>query len=190
VMTRFGLSGIAFADDTFTLNRKHTLALCALLKDMAQAARASLGLLPRGDLVDRDLPGGHGPALAATGSSTVSRPVAADPDLIGKGITLEQVRTAVRDSKELGIQDVLCSFMFPHPADTLDTVRAQKEFMQELAGMGPGSACPSRRRTRAPSTTRTPGTRDHDPLRQLGRLQREAREHHEPRACRKTSLLP
>ena len=54
---------------------------------------------------------------------------------IGKKIRREQVSWAVRTSLDSGL-DVLCSFMFPHPEDTEETVREQKLFMRELIDMG------------------------------------------------------
>jgi len=137
VMSQFGLGGIAFADDTFTLNRRHTLRLCALLQDLvAQNMGVPWTCSTRADLVDRELL----ETMVASGCYGIQYGVEAGSqeilDLIGKGITLEQVREAVRISKEAGVQDILCSFMFPHPADTVETVRAQKEFMKELSDMG------------------------------------------------------
>ena len=126
-----------FADDTFTLNRKHVLRLCALLEDMASEGKGVPWMCAtRADLVDRELLG----AMARAGCYGIQYGVEAGSqeilDLIGKGITLDQVRQAVKTSVESGIQEVLCSFMFPHPADTTATIRAQKEFMKELTGLG------------------------------------------------------
>ena len=79
---------------------------------------------------------------------------------LSQGITLDQVREAVRISKEVGVEDVLCSFMFPHPADTVETVRAQKEFMRELSDMGA--------RISMSYTTPYPGTLYYDHADELG----------------------
>ena len=137
VMSQFGLAGVAFADDTFTLNRTHTLRLCGLLKDMADAGMGvPWTCSTRADLVDRELL----ETMVEAGCYGIQYGVEAGSqeilDLIGKGITLDQVRDAVRTSVEVGVRDILCSFMFPHPADTVDTVRAQKRFMKELSDMG------------------------------------------------------
>ena len=45
------------------------------------------------------------------------------------------VRQAVSSARGLGMR-VLCSFMFPHPWDTEQTVRQQKVFMKELVDRG------------------------------------------------------
>jgi hypothetical protein len=56
-------------------------------------------------------------------------------DSMGKGITLGQVREAVRNAIDVGMH-VLCAFMFPQPLDTEVTIREQGEFMKELLAMG------------------------------------------------------
>jgi radical SAM superfamily enzyme YgiQ (UPF0313 family) len=161
IMTQFRLPGVAFADDTFTLNRAHTLRLCGLLKREAlEGNGVSWTCSTRADLVDRELL----EEMVAAGCYGIQYGVEAGSqeilDLIGKGITLEQVRQAVRDSKELGVQDVLCSFMFPHPADTVETIRAQKEFMKELSGLGA--------RINMSYTTPYPGTLYYENAKELG----------------------
>jgi len=137
VIDRFHPSGIAFVDDTFTLSRKHTLRLCGLLKDLARGGKGFRWTCStRADLVDQELL----EEMAAAGCCGIQYGVEAGSqeilDLIGKGITLDQVRQAVRISREVGMQNIQCSFMFPHPGDTVKTIRAQKEFMKELSDAG------------------------------------------------------
>ena len=161
VMTQYELGGVAFADDTFTLNRGHTLRLCELLIDLVgQDMGVPWTCSTRADLVDRELL----ETMVSSGCYGIQYGVEAGSqeilDLIGKGITLEQVRQAVRISKEVGVQDVLCSFMFPHPADTVETVRSQKEFMKELSGMGA--------RISMSFTTPYPGTLYYEHANELG----------------------
>lgn len=137
VMSRFGVGGIAFADDTFTLNRARTVDLCEHLRRLALEGRGvAWSCSTRADLVDRELLA----TMANAGCCSIQYGVEAGSqevlDLIGKGITLDQVREAVRMSREAGVADVLCSFMLPHPADTVETIRAQKGFMRELSDMG------------------------------------------------------
>jgi anaerobic magnesium-protoporphyrin IX monomethyl ester cyclase len=161
VMSQYRLGGVAFADDTFTLNRRHTLRLCELLKDLAvEDMGVPWTCSTRADLVDRELL----ETMVSAGCYGIQYGVEAGSqeilDLIGKGITLEQVRQAVRISKELGVRDVLCSFMFPHPADTAATVRVQKEFMKELSDMGA--------RISMSYTTPYPGTLYYEHAKELG----------------------
>ena len=161
VMAQYHLGGIAFADDTFTLNRMHTLRLCELLKGMvAEDMGVPWTCSTRADLVDRELL----ETMVGAGCYGIQYGVEAGSqeilDLIGKGITLEQVRQAVKISREVGVQDILCSFMFPHPADTKETVRAQKDFMKELAGLGA--------RISMSYTTPYPGTLYYDHAKELG----------------------
>jgi len=56
-------------------------------------------------------------------------------DSIGKDINLEQVRSAVQATLSLGIE-VVCSFMFPHPEDTEETIHQQIQLMKELKEKG------------------------------------------------------
>jgi radical SAM superfamily enzyme YgiQ (UPF0313 family) len=56
-------------------------------------------------------------------------------DSIGKKISLDQIRKVVDLTMSFGI-DAACSFMFPHPEDTEQTVREQIQFMKELTEMG------------------------------------------------------
>lgn len=161
VMRQYRLGGVAFADDTFTLNRKHTLRLCGLLKDLvAEDMGVPWTCSTRADLVDRELL----EAMVGAGCYGIQYGVEAGSqeilDLIGKGITLEQVRQAVKLSKEVGVRDVLCSFMFPHPADTVETVRAQKAFMKELSDLGA--------RISMSYTTPYPGTLYYERAEELG----------------------
>lgn len=52
-----------------------------------------------------------------------------------KRVTPSRVRNSVDAALDAGVA-VLCSFMFPHPQDTAETIRARKRFMNELVAMG------------------------------------------------------
>jgi len=52
-----------------------------------------------------------------------------------KGITVDQVRSAVKRARELGLLTV-CSFMVPHPEDTAETIAETKRLMLELKAQG------------------------------------------------------
>ncbi len=54
---------------------------------------------------------------------------------IGKKITLDQIKRIVSLTLESGIS-VHCSFMFPFPEDTEQTIKEQARFMKELSMMG------------------------------------------------------
>ena len=56
-------------------------------------------------------------------------------DSIKKGISIDQVRKAVSWCIESKVQPV-CSFMVPHPEDTMDTLQQTETFMNELKKLG------------------------------------------------------
>lgn len=135
LLRTFGMNEINFADDTFTLDRQRTLALCEALKAVAVPHPWSWTCSTRVDLVDEGLLR----AMYEAGCSAVQLGVETGSqdimDAIGKRITLEQVTSAVTMARGIGL-DVLCSFMFPHPDDTEETIRVQIGFMKELVSMG------------------------------------------------------
>ncbi len=150
---------ISFADDTFTLNRKRIVELCELTADLGQVFPWRWGCTTRVDLVDKELIGRMAKAgcYALTfGVETGSQEVL---DAIAKRITLEQIRRSVGTALEAGLA-VLCSFMFPHPQDTAETIREQKRFMKELVNLGA--------QVSVAFTTPFPGTAYYEQMDQLG----------------------
>jgi len=130
-----GIGDIGFADDTFTLNRERVLELCQMSEELASRFTWGWTCTTRADLVDGELLG----AMRAAGCYRITFGVETGSqeilDSIGKRITLDQIRSAVGAALDLRM-GVLCSFMFPHPWDTEETVREQKAFMKELVDMG------------------------------------------------------
>jgi radical SAM superfamily enzyme YgiQ (UPF0313 family) len=136
LVEKYGCDEISFADDTFTLSRKHALRLCdRLLTVGGGSPLCQWRCTTRVDMVDRTLL----ETMRRAGCGTIAYGVESGSprilESLGKGISREQVRLAVAVSVDLGM-DVLCSFMFPHPDDTEDTIREQTEFMNTLADMG------------------------------------------------------
>jgi radical SAM superfamily enzyme YgiQ (UPF0313 family) len=136
VVERYGVDEISFADDTFTLGRRHVMALCdRLLQVGAERLLCEWRCTTRVDMVDHlllETMHRAGCRRIAFGVESGSPRIL---DSLGKGITQTHVLHAVATSLALGM-DVLCSFMFPHPEDTEDTIRQQTEFMNTLANMG------------------------------------------------------
>ena len=147
---------IDFDDDTFTLDRRRVMELCGLLKKTLQLRwRCST----RVDLVDMELL----KEMHAAGCYSIQYGIEAGSqkilDSIGKKITPKQVREAVRATIDVGIE-VTCSFMFPHPEDTEETIGEQKQLMKELMEMGSILTMTS--------TTPLPGTYLYDHADELG----------------------
>jgi radical SAM superfamily enzyme YgiQ (UPF0313 family) len=157
ISRNFELDEISFADDAFTMNRNLVVKLCDLSQELPFGWRWKCAT--RVDLVDKELL----ERMHAAGCYSITYGVEAGCqeilDAIGKKITLEQVRKAVRMTLDAGI-GVVCAFMFPHPFDTEETVRKQKQFMKELKAMGVTLTMAS--------TTPFPGTYYYDHSEELG----------------------
>jgi len=126
---------ISFSDDTFTLDRERVIELCSLLKSVKEPLQLRWMCSTRVDLVDKKLL----EEMHEAGCCSIQFGVEAGSqkilDSIGKKITLEQVKYAVSTTINAGIE-VTCSFMFPNPEDTEETIREQKQLMKELMDMG------------------------------------------------------
>ncbi len=150
---------INFSDDTFTLDRQRVIELCALLKKVKKPLQLRWMCSTRVDLIDKELL----EKMHEAGCSSIQYGIEAGSqkilDSIGKKITLEQVRDAVRATLDAGIE-VTCSFMFPHPLDTEKTIREQMRFMKELIEMGATETLAS--------TTPYPGTYYYEHADELG----------------------
>jgi radical SAM superfamily enzyme YgiQ (UPF0313 family) len=126
---------ISFVDDTLTLDKRCVIELCGLLKTVQEPLQLRWMCSTRVDLVDRELLS----KMREAGCYTIQYGIEAGSqkmlDFMDKGITLEQIRDTVRTTLDVGIK-VTCSFMFPHPEDTEETIREQMRFMKELQKMG------------------------------------------------------
>lgn len=119
------------ADDTFTVFHDRTREICAGLKKM----RVRWLCESRANFVNRDLLR----AMADSGCFGIQFGVESGSQVIlnsiRKGITVDQVRNAAKWARELGLLTV-CSFMVPHPEDTLETIAETKRVMLELKSQG------------------------------------------------------
>lgn len=129
------LEEISFADDTFTADRNMVLDLCRQSQRIRPIFPWHWTCSTRVNLVDDALL--HN--MRSAGCYHIQYGIEAGSqqifDSIGKGITLKQIRLAVKASLEAGM-GVLCSFMFPQPEDTEETIREQGSLMAELQNMG------------------------------------------------------
>lgn len=124
---------VNFSDDALTMDKRYILHLCRLLQSTGVSLRWRGNT--RVDLVDGELLR----AMRMAGCYNIEYGIEAGSqqilDSIGKKITLDQIKRAVEMSVNLGI-DAECSFMFPHPDDTVKTVKEQFSFMRQLYLMG------------------------------------------------------
>jgi radical SAM superfamily enzyme YgiQ (UPF0313 family) len=127
LMREYGIKGIKFADDTFTLRPTRLGELCRDLK------RRSLFWIgnARADTLDREMLimiRDSGCALLQIG---VESGVPEILEQLQKGITVEQVRRVFKWTNEVGI-DTLATFIFGAPAETRDTVEQTIQFAKEI----------------------------------------------------------
>ncbi len=126
---------INFSDDAFTMNREQAISICRLMRQLSASQKLWWRCNTRVDLVDAELLN----AMRYSGCYSIEYGIEAGSqrilDAIGKKISMEQIRRVVGETVKLGI-DAECSFMFPHPEDTKESIREQIGFMRELHEMG------------------------------------------------------
>jgi anaerobic magnesium-protoporphyrin IX monomethyl ester cyclase len=149
---------ITFVDDTLSLDRRAIIDLCRLLQTQGEAD-IRWTCSTRVDLVDEELLR----EMYLAGCRNIQYGVEAGSQIIlnsiGKKITIEQIKSAVKMTLDNGIR-VTCSFMFPHPEDTEATIREQIILMKELIVMGAEETLAL--------TAPFPGTYDYDHADELG----------------------
>lgn len=127
---KYGVNGFLFTDDTFSLDRKRIFELCKLLKegalDVAWYCNGRVNLMTKELLEAMYNAGCIGIAYGIeSGNQQIL-------DSMKKSITLEQVRNAVKWTKEAGIY-VTGYFMIGMLGETRDTIRQTITFARELA---------------------------------------------------------
>ena len=126
---RMGIHEILVYDDTFTVSRRRVLEICAEIQrrglDVAWDIRA------RVDTVDEEMLR----ALKAAGCERIHYGVEAGSDhfmeVLRKGITVEDARTAFKLTKKAGISS-LAYFMIGIPGETEDDIRQTWRLAREL----------------------------------------------------------
>ena len=132
-LSRLGFHQINLADDLFTANEHHCLAVCdAIIDRRLQVKWTSFA---RVDTVSRRILD----AMHRAGCTTISFGVeSGSPEMlkrIRKGITLEQVERAVQLCLDSGI-DPHASFILGLPGETPETLRQTVDFGSRLQAMG------------------------------------------------------
>ncbi|MEM1659073.1 MAG: radical SAM protein [Candidatus Jordarchaeales archaeon] len=125
----YGFNEIVFEDDTFTLNHKHAFAICDEI--ISRGLKFKWCANARVDTVTRELlekmkeAGCH---FIMFGTESGNQDIL---DKCKKRITVEEIREAVKMTKELGI-GVLSSFILGLPGETKETIAQTMKFAEEL----------------------------------------------------------
>jgi anaerobic magnesium-protoporphyrin IX monomethyl ester cyclase len=129
LMANYGTKGIYFINDNFTIRKKETAELCALIKKNKLDIEWVCDT--RVDLVSRDLL----KEMKAAGCKTIwfggesgSQRIL---DKLNRGVTLEQTERALKMCKEEGIQTA-CSFLLGIPGETEADMKATFKFARKL----------------------------------------------------------
>ena len=126
---KFGIKEIAFYDDSFTLDKKRVHAIADRI--MEKGLKIAWTCETRVNLVDKELL----LKMKQAGCYSIAYGIeSASPEIIKtlqKDITLEQVGTAVRDSRAVGLQ-VIGYFMLGSPGETPETIQQTIDFAKKL----------------------------------------------------------
>jgi radical SAM superfamily enzyme YgiQ (UPF0313 family) len=129
VYEEYGIRNIEFMDDTFTLNQERAERICdGIIKqgwDISWGASSRVDTLSK-KLVEKMKKAGCW--IIFLGIESGSQKIL---DAIGKRITLEQVKKAVKILKDAGIQ-VLGSFIIGFLQDTKETIKETIKFAKSL----------------------------------------------------------
>jgi anaerobic magnesium-protoporphyrin IX monomethyl ester cyclase len=129
VYEEYGIRNIEFMDDTFTLNQERAEKICDEI--IKQGWDISWGASSRVDTLSKKLVEKMKKAgcwIIFLGIESGSQKIL---DAIGKRITLEQVKKAVKILKDAGIQ-VLGSFIIGFLQDTTETIKETIKFAKSL----------------------------------------------------------
>jgi O-antigen biosynthesis protein len=125
----YDAQGIYFREDNFTVNRKRTEQFCHLLLD--KDIKIAWACETRVDSLDRDLVAlmrRAGLVAVYFGVESGSQAVL---DLLGKGITLEQTRSAFRWCQELGVKTA-ASVIVGTPGETPQDLQQTLALLEEI----------------------------------------------------------
>lgn len=129
VTREYGFERVTFFDDTFTLDRDYVMALCNELR--ARSVRTAWSCETRVDLLDQELLR----AMKEAGCYRIFLGVESGSqrilDHLSKGITVEQIRTAVQLTRKSGISPFL-SVMLGVPQDDEASIRDSISLVKSL----------------------------------------------------------
>lgn len=127
--TKYGITFFNFMDETFTVNKNHTMELCDTL--IRKGHDFKWACLTRADLVTRDLlqkMKQAGCVYVNFGLESGSQKML---DAVDKKIKVETMEQAVRWVQETGIE-LAHSFMIGMPGETKETVQETVDFCKKL----------------------------------------------------------
>ena len=132
---RYRFQFFTFVDDTFSAFPDRTQKVCDLIKESGINAQWQCSTRVDGVAKNRDVLR----RMADAGCKTITFGVESGSqsilNSIKKGTTIEQVKKGVKWTLELGM-NAYCSFIIPHPEDTVETVLQTKKLMVELLKSG------------------------------------------------------
>ena len=129
IVDKYGIKNIFFIDDTFTIGEKRVISICHLLRKRNLPIQWIC--LGRVDTVTEPMlleMSRAGCKEIIYGIESASQVVQAKTK---KNITREQMLTAIRATKKVGIRTSLF-FMFGNPGETLESVRETSKLAREL----------------------------------------------------------
>lgn len=126
----FGIKEILFYDDTFTLNQKRVMEICREIN--LRGLNIGWDCRTRVDCVSRELLF----EMKKAGCTRIHYGVESGDqkildEVLRKGYTLDQVRSAFKWTKEAGIE-ILAYFMIGSPGETMETIQKTFDFIYEL----------------------------------------------------------
>jgi radical SAM superfamily enzyme YgiQ (UPF0313 family) len=129
VVNKYGIKHLSFWDDTFTANKKRVIEICdEIIKRKLDITWFCFG---RVDTVDKEVLA----KMKAAGCYQIQFGAeSGDPEIlkkINKGITVEQIRNAVKLTQEAGIE-AAAFFIFGFPWETKETITRTIEFIKEI----------------------------------------------------------
>lgn len=127
--TKFGVRDIVFNDDTITINKKRLIEICDKMKK--EGLDIAWSCMGRVNNIDEEMLN----AMKKAGCIQICYGIESGDEgmlkSIKKGITLEQVRKAVKITKKVGIE-VRGSFIMGSPGETRQTLQKTIDFSKEL----------------------------------------------------------
>jgi anaerobic magnesium-protoporphyrin IX monomethyl ester cyclase len=129
LIQNYGSKGVYFVGDNFTINKKHTIELCKLMKK--EKVDIEWACDTRADLISRELLREMKAAGCRTIFFGVESGVPRILEKLNKQITLQQFVDAFKLCKQEGIR-IACSFILGIPGETVKDMEVTLKFAKKL----------------------------------------------------------